>query len=568
MKSILKLIEEREKKNRQYKEEEDKKKQQINQNKEKNRKIMLEKEKEKKLKQEQLDKEKKLEKERLEKEEEIRKQKEKEDKLKKLDLDTKRREEFLLNFRKQNNIQTDNFKDNIQKRIGYWNDLSLKEKDALKRRNILKKMVLKNQYDSRNKASSISQKDVTKVEEIKKQITTIEDMCILGDILKKEIIEEKKENPEKFIPIEEALKIENKEDPNYILGLLAKRLENIGITTLIEKDKIEEEKEIEESTTSLQFLINGLATKKKYNLHFDISEERNEELLNNKEEQEKFIKNLRKKLSKEYNIPEEEIIITNPQRGCFELSVIFLYQDEDFNLDIEDLKEKFKDEPELIKLKELQNELLLEGCKLKKGMLDPRGNNADGGWGKGEKRGGEDYIPPEGWIGYGLKVLDKYDLEKIGKQNDWISYDNREGEWCVAYHGVGNLYSSKKVKYCVNGIVNYNLKEKSKLKKFEEDKEEADEEEEEDEEDYAEDDDVKHPGNKVGKGVYCSPDPEIMDNYAGIIEINNEKYKMGFMLRVNPEKIRIPVGNMKFWVLNGNDDEVRPYRILVKKVEE
>ena len=59
-----------------------------------------------------------------------------------------------------------------------------------------------------------------------------------------------------------------------------------------------------------------------------------------------------------------------------------------------------------------------------------------------------------------------------------------------------------------------------------------------------------------------------MDNYAGKVEINNEIYKMGFMLRVNPEKIRVPVGNLNFWVLNGNPDEIRPYRILIKKVEE
>ena len=196
-------------------------------------------------------------------------------------------------------------------------------------------------------------------------------------------------------------------------------------------------------------------------------------------------------------------------------------------------------------------------------MLDARGNNADGGWGKGEKRGGEEYIPPEGWIGYGLKVLDKYDLEKEGKQNDWLAYDNREGEWCVAYHGVGSEYSSKEVAKAVNGIANFTLKEKKNLNNNI-----NEEEDDEEEYDYAEDDDIRHPGNKVGRGVYCSPNPDVMDNYAGKVEINNEIYKMGFMLRVNPEKIRVPVGNLNFWVLNGNPDEVRPYRILIKKVEE
>ena len=561
-KDFLKQIEEREKKNREYKEEEKKRKEKLKENKEKNRKIRIEKEKENEAKEKILREERKLEEERKEQEDKLRKQKEKLEQLKKFEIDNERRNEQYLNYRKQNHIE-EGEQTKLENKINYWNNLSLKEKEYRKKRNSLKKYILKNQYEFRNKQNSntSSNFEITKVEDIKKQIKTIEDMCTLGDIIKKEIIENKKENPDKFISIEKAIQKEDKKDPDFILGLLAKNLENNGITTAIEKqENNNEEKENDESGTSLQFLVNGLATKKKYNFHFDINEKRNEELLNNKEEQEKFINNLRKKISKEYNISENEIIITNPQRGSFQLSVIFLYQNKDFDLDLEEVKEKFKDEPELIKLKEVQKEVLLTGCTLKKSMLDSRGNNADGGWGKGEKRGGEEYIPPEGWIGYGLKVLDRYDSEKIGKQNDWLAYDNREGEWCVAYHGVGSEYSSKEVAKAVNGISNYTLKEKDKLKQNGEG--------EDDDEDYAEDDDVRHPGNKVGKGVYCSPNPDIMDNYAGILEINNEKYKMGFMLRVNPDKIRVPVGNLNFWVLNGNPDEVRPYRILIKKVEE
>jgi hypothetical protein len=41
-------------------------------------------------------------------------------------------------------------------------------------------------------------------------------------------------------------------------------------------------------------------------------------------------------------------------------------------------------------------------------MLDSRDNKISG-WSKDEKRGGKDYIPPQGWIGFGLKVINKYD---------------------------------------------------------------------------------------------------------------------------------------------------------------
>ena len=37
-------------------------------------------------------------------------------------------------------------------------------------------------------------------------------------------------------------------------------------------------------------------------------------------------------------------------------------------------------------------------------------------------------------------------------------------------------------------------------------------------------------------------------------------------MRVKPEKIRKPKSNKNMWVLSGNDDEVRPYGILVKKI--
>ena len=410
------------------------------------------------------------------------------------------------------------------------------EEEDKKRNEKRKKEILQKQFESRTNTKSDSQrKDKTEV---------IKDMCVLSDITKKEIIEEKKNHPEKFIKTEEALECTNKESSLFVMGLLAKHLEDGGITTAIEKNN-NNQNNLEEGNTTLQFMINGLGKKKKYNLHFDINEERNEELLNNKEEQDKFIDKLRKKLSKDYNIPEDDIIITNPQRGSVQLSVIF--KSEDFNLSKDELIAKFKDEPELGTLKDIQNDLLFSACKISNSLFDSRGNNTDGGWGYNETRGGEPYTPPEGWIGYGLKVWDKYDLYKGDKKNDWLSYDNREGEWCIAYHGAGHEKESKEVENIIKIVSKSNLKQGE-------------------ENDYADDDDIKHPGQKVGNGVYCSPNPKVMEGYAGIIEKGNEQYKMGFMVRVNPKKIRVSAGNTEFWVLDGNDDDIRPYRILVKKI--
>ena len=44
----------------------------------------------------------------------------------------------------------------------------------------------------------------------------------------------------------------------------------------------------------------------------------------------------------------------------------------------------------------------------------------------------------------------------------------------------------------------------------------------------------------------------------------NVKFKFVFMVRVNPNKIRSPGGFPVVWILNGNDEEIRPYRLLIK----
>ena len=52
---------------------------------------------------------------------------------------------------------------------------------------------------------------------------------------------------------------------------------------------------------------------------------------------------LRTKISEDYNVPKEKIIITFPQKGSFHVQVIF-QSDEFNNLDIRELKKKFQNE--------------------------------------------------------------------------------------------------------------------------------------------------------------------------------------------------------------------------------
>ena len=75
--------------------------------------------------------------------------------------------------------------------------------------------------------------------------------------------------------------------------------------------------------------------------------------------------------------------------------------------------------------------------------------------------------------------------------------------------------------------------------------------------------DKYHPGQLVGQGVYCTPNPSTAEGYSGISEINGKKYKTILMVRVKPDAIRSDDDD--YWVVNGTSDEIRPYRILYKE---
>ena len=387
----------------------------------------------------------------------------------------------------------------------------------------------------------------------------LEDMCILGSIMKEEILEEKQKNPEKFISIEEAAKEENKENGIFCLRIVAQTLENMGITTAIEKDESNDEKSKDISNTVLQFMMNGMMEKKKYDFHFDLGEERNNELLTNKKEQKNFNQKLKKKLSIEYNVPEDTIIVTNAQRGSYRVQVIF--EKEDFNkkdIDIKTLANNCNDNEfkELKYLKDIQSSLIMEGCKLSANMLDSRVNR-ESGQGEGEKRGGFDYYPPKGWKGFGLKVWDRYD----NGNNDWLEFNGNPNEWAVAYHGIGCKLGST-VEMATNNIIQGGFKAGEG---------QAYEYDHNDNPRYKKDNSQNDYSNLIGVGVYCSPNPAVMEQYAGYAakkaSANGKNYLMGFMMRVKPDKIRYSNSKKDYWVLDGTTNEMRPYRIMVKEIQ-
>ena len=67
-----------------------------------------------------------------------------------------------------------------------------------------------------------------------------------------------------------------------------------------------------------------------------------------------------------------------------------------------------------------------------------------------QKRGNYYYDPPIGWIGIGLKALQKFD----NGDDTWIGNNNSEGEWAVAYHRFACGQSSENVKRIIRMIFN------------------------------------------------------------------------------------------------------------------
>jgi len=349
----------------------------------------------------------------------------------------------------------------------------------------------------------------------------------------KRIEKEKKEHPENFIEIEEAIKEKDKNEKLYVLGKLGESIKNMGIEVAIEK---REGKNNEDSLIVNQIISSGILQEKKYEIHFEDSYDINKkyEIINNENnEQDKFIEETKKFLLESIGIPKRDIFIGNIREGCAAVDVIITKKN---NVDI---RKKMIKIAELKKIKKIYEKNILEACKLSPDMLDVRGNRRPEEWPEPyTKHGGPIYCPPtHNWFGYGLKILDQYD----NGNNDWIAWDNNPNEWAVAYHGTttkavkpiceanGKFFSifkediiCQKYKDCIN----INRKSQCLYKICEE-------------------------------GTYCSPFLEYANMYnRGVI----------IMCRVNPKRIRIPQGKYEIedYITDGTKNSIRPYRILIE----
>lgn len=386
--------------------------------------------------------------------------------------------------------------------------------------------------------------------------TILKEAIDYGEQIKTEILFDKKNNKEKIVNENEFLEnnylyknfeeigtpIASEKEEFAVLSILSKIIQEQGVETAVYK-----ENNSDNNDSVVQLMCCDFSNK--YDFVFDFGEDKNKKILEGKADYQNLCNELLKSLSEKLKIEEKDIILSIPKKGSAKISVTFAsnekYKEEDLENAIKDINE-YKD------LKKIHKSVLMEGCKLTPKLLDKRWNNRDPYWGnKDEKRAGFNYIPPYGWIGYGLYVQNKYD----NGNNDWLSYEeNVHNQYAIAYYAIRSQYEDyKEMKKLIANLSNLNLMndDRDSFHNI-----------------FEDDIDIRsHNGEKCGNGIYLYQDIEIAEKQASIIEIKGILYKVLIMCRVNPNKIRIPESFPHVWILNPNTFEIRQYRILVKIID-
>ena len=199
-----------------------------------------------------------------------------------------------------------------------------------------------------------------------------------SNILKKYIITDKINNPDNYIDIDETInntnninkRLNSRENSEYILSLLGKCIEKNGTQMYISKSSDAKFKNLE--LASVQSLF-SLGKYKKYELHFDFGNEKNEKILNDPLEKEKFIKEYKENIAKELNIDINNLIFTNLERGSVKVDISNAESAYEGDKTILVLSGKYA-------IKKIEEKPLLEILKISSEILDPMGDRSEG-WG-------------------------------------------------------------------------------------------------------------------------------------------------------------------------------------------
>ena len=321
-------------------------------------------------------------------------------------------------------------------------------------------------------------------------------------------------------------------DENFLinfLGYWGSELSLYRIRALIEK---EGSNELIRDIT-FKMILTGLATQRVYKIAVNSDEEKK---VFHKDIREWYnlIQKIKNKIVSTLKMDKSELHFFNHDPKNYEVLLII------YNKRLNTIDSLLKPFPVDLSIGNLLNNVILSP-----NMFVPSFCRNLKDWPKGGDlvRGREKYLPPYGWIGIALKIGNKF-----GKDNEWFGKDGKnEKEWCVAYHGIGRGNELDKV----YSIIQTNLRKgpkqrfsgyrntrKASMNKYE----------------------------LCQKGVYLTPDISKAEKYAGKTKLGvySKEFQFAIQARVDPNKIRDPGYFPVNWILNGGNEEIRPYRLLVK----
>ena len=437
-----------------------------------------------------------------------------------------------MNIQPMNNINLNNFNNNINN--NFKNNFNI-DYNFIPKNQPKKKLELKKEKEIPDYETIDTESDpVNKF---------IENAINYSSRIKHIITAQQKSNPDLFININETLKTPgllskknpSKNDYKYILCLLGRILQNQGIKVAIYQkgnnlDRVD--------LSSIQFIFSGLISKKKYRLTF--SQKYSEKIVDNLMEdsvfKKKFIEEWKEKISKILKIKKNLIILTNPRQNGEKIIFIDLAFNPNLGEINIDLVKELLVKGDIINLSEHP---ILGGCRLSPSIFNPSFNKYYKNSIPNQKRGGEEYIQPLNWTAYGINISQKFDFG-----NDaWLGNKNKPGEFAVAYYGINNLINNTPSKN-VKSLMGNSQTGKTFIKM----------------------NNIRKPGTNCKSGAYFFNNPEFAENSSEKIKIVGVEYKVMFMCRVNPEKIMQPENFKDCWILSPTPDEVRPYKILIKKI--
>ncbi len=345
----------------------------------------------------------------------------------------------------------------------------------------------------------------------------------IGKYFKEENKYDKENNKNNIITIHNALI--NPDPLIHFIGILANEFKNYGIKSIIEK----ESSNLNLVENVFQLLLSKFSMKIKYEITI-----RNINLINQfKKAISKyftFLEHFKNKIIDIFTLNRNDVFFINNDIENFKLILVILNRrDIDLN--------NFCTNDIIIKKKNL-----LESVKFYLDFFDNKYNRLTNNWErKNFKRGGEKYKPPYFWKGFALRVLNKFD----NGDNTWLGNEGKENEWAIAYHGIGKGNEFNKLL----NIIKENLKSgpgqlleylpNIREKKI----------------------------SQIGIGVYLAPDIKEAEKYSEETIVGQSRVKFIIMCRVNPKKIRESGNYPVHWIVDGNYDALRPYRILVKVIK-